>query len=352
MSRPKCERILRVNRPTHGRKACEPITTTTLQPSDSCYTNLTRARNQDCARPLGWDTGLTWRYEVEPCSFRELRALDWPWAEAGPVTRMRTPNVRALTDRGAWQFARAFCVVSKPSRSCDAVRGRSLRDPSLCFFARSWRSPRTPPPRRRSRTYPLPETGTTRRTTCRAVQAADPVITNGVPTSIIRWGTTSGTPQSGYDYTTTIPPPVTLPGTGPLFPLGTFTHRNFEVGDPSLTSVLLDVVLVLDVDGVSTGPLTFTFRFNHEETPNNQNPCPVSDAARRRVYGPRDDRFLGATHDVPGRWHRLHVVDGFSGRERQSGVRIHHARRRHAQHVGPDRPVHVGADSAQSAAAA
>jgi uncharacterized repeat protein (TIGR01451 family) len=106
------------------------------------------------------------------------------------------------------------------------------------------------------------------------VQAGDPVITNGVPTSIIRWGVTSATPQSGYDYTTTTPPPITLPGSAPLFPLGTFTHRNFVVGDPSLTSVLLDVVLVLDVDGVSTGPLTFTFRFNHEETPNNQNPCP------------------------------------------------------------------------------
>src|SRR5262245_20429605 len=28
-------------------------------------------------------------------------------------------------------------------------------------------------------------------------QPGDPVITNGIPTSIIRWGTTSGTPQSG-----------------------------------------------------------------------------------------------------------------------------------------------------------
>jgi uncharacterized repeat protein (TIGR01451 family)/fimbrial isopeptide formation D2 family protein len=105
-------------------------------------------------------------------------------------------------------------------------------------------------------------------------QPGDPVITNGSPTSIIRWGTTSGTPQSGYDYTATIPPPFTLPGPIPFFSLGTFTHRNFEVGDPSLTAVQLDVVLVLDVDGVQTGPLTFTYTFNHEETPNNQNPCP------------------------------------------------------------------------------
>ena len=106
------------------------------------------------------------------------------------------------------------------------------------------------------------------------VQPADPVITNGTPTSIIRWGTTSGTPQSGYDFTGTIPPPQTFPGPAPFFSLGTFTHQNFEVSDPSLTSVQLDVVILLNVDGVPTGPLTFTFTFNHEETPNNLNPCP------------------------------------------------------------------------------
>ena len=105
-------------------------------------------------------------------------------------------------------------------------------------------------------------------------QPGDPVITNGIPTSIIRWGTTSGTPQSGYDFTATLPPPQTFPGPIPFFSLGTFTHRNFEVGDPSLTSTQLDVVLVLSVDGVSTGPLSFTFTLNHEETPNNQTPCP------------------------------------------------------------------------------
>ena len=106
------------------------------------------------------------------------------------------------------------------------------------------------------------------------VQPGDPVITNGVPTSIIRWGTTSGTPQSGYDFTASLPPPFTLPGTIPFFSLGTFTHLNYAVSDPSLTSVQLDVVMMLSIDGVPTGPLTFTYTFNHEETPNNANPCP------------------------------------------------------------------------------
>src|SRR5262245_16813087 len=97
-------------------------------------------------------------------------------------------------------------------------------------------------------------------------QPGDPVITNGVPTSSISWGTTTGS-QSGYDVTITIPDPQT-------FPVATFSHRNFPVTDPSLTSVMLDIVLDFTVDGVQTGPLTFTFTFTHHETPNNQPTCP------------------------------------------------------------------------------
>src|SRR5438128_993385 len=105
-------------------------------------------------------------------------------------------------------------------------------------------------------------------------QPGDPVITNGVPTSSINWGVTSGA-QSGYDFSRTIPGAQTLPpAPTPFFPLGTFTHRNFPVSDPSLTAVQLDVVLLLNVDGVQTGPLKFTFLFKHEETPNNLTPCP------------------------------------------------------------------------------
>lgn len=96
-------------------------------------------------------------------------------------------------------------------------------------------------------------------------QPGDPSITNGVPTSSISWG--GANPQSGYDVTITIPDPN-------QFPVADFSHRNFTVPDPSLTSVELDFVLDFDVDGSQTGPLTFTFTFNHEETPNNLNPCP------------------------------------------------------------------------------
>ena len=106
------------------------------------------------------------------------------------------------------------------------------------------------------------------------VQPGDPVITNGNPTSIIRWGDSA--PQSGYDFNAAnpLPPPFQLPGTLPFFSLGSFVHHNFPVGDPSLTSVQLDVFLVIAVDGVPRPPLTFTYTFNHVETPNNLDPCP------------------------------------------------------------------------------
>ena len=104
-------------------------------------------------------------------------------------------------------------------------------------------------------------------------QQGEPVITNGDPTSIIRWGRTSGQ-QSGYDFTAQVPPPFDLPGPVPFFSMGSFVHNNFSVSPPSLVSVQLDVVIVMAVDGVQIPPLTFTYTINHEETPNNLDPCP------------------------------------------------------------------------------
>ena len=104
-------------------------------------------------------------------------------------------------------------------------------------------------------------------------QPGDPAIVNGDPISSISWGTTTG-PQSGYDFIATLPPPFTLPGSIPYFSLGTFQHRNFSVDQPWLTSAELDVELVLAIDGVPTGPLSFSFTLNHDETPNDLDPCP------------------------------------------------------------------------------
>ena len=76
-------------------------------------------------------------------------------------------------------------------------------------------------------------------------QPGDPVITNGVPTSSVSWG--GANPQSGYDVTITIPDP-TLP------PVADFAHRNFPVPSPSLTSIVLDMIIGFDIDGVPDRP--------------------------------------------------------------------------------------------------
>lgn len=99
-------------------------------------------------------------------------------------------------------------------------------------------------------------------------------IRNGDPTSSIDWGGTVAI--SGYDFTKNIPGPQILPPVPtPLFPLGTFTHRNQDLTpNPSfrtLSTVKLDIVLTLDVDGSLVGPLTFTFNFTHDETSNTSN---------------------------------------------------------------------------------
>ena len=76
----------------------------------------------------------------------------------------------------------------------------------------------------------------------------------------------------------------------------------------------------------------------------------LSDAARRGVHGPRDDRRLADADDVQRRWRGLHVVDELP-QQRQSGVRVHHARRRHDQQLGPRRAIHVAESAARHAGA-
>jgi hypothetical protein len=97
-------------------------------------------------------------------------------------------------------------------------------------------------------------------------------ITNGDPTSSINWG--GNVAVSGYDFTKSMPGEQTIPpAPTPLFPLGSFTHRNQDLtvngnNSRTLKTVKLDVVLSLTVDGNPVGPLTFTFNFNHDETSN------------------------------------------------------------------------------------
>jgi hypothetical protein len=107
------------------------------------------------------------------------------------------------------------------------------------------------------------------------VQAFDPAITPAGASTIttVVWGEPPvlNGPQSGYAFAANLAPGsinVNPPPVSSFFNLGTFTHNNFVVDNPYLTSVLLDVIMTFDVDGVSSGPHTFTYLFNHTETPN------------------------------------------------------------------------------------
>lgn len=99
----------------------------------------------------------------------------------------------------------------------------------------------------------------------------DPVITNGGPPRIVRWGVPGAFfgLQSGYDYTpATTPYNATVDGAA--FLLGTFVHQNFPISGPTLASVNLDFSL----DWASFLPgLAGAFAFTHHETPNGADPC-------------------------------------------------------------------------------
>jgi hypothetical protein len=109
------------------------------------------------------------------------------------------------------------------------------------------------------------------------VQVGDPAITPAIASTVttVSWGVPPGAPgvnpQSNYVFAANLAPGninVNPPPVSSFFTLGTFTHNNFVVDNPYLTSVLLDVIMTFKVDGVSSGPHTFTYLFNHTETPN------------------------------------------------------------------------------------
>ena len=97
---------------------------------------------------------------------------------------------------------------------------------------------------------------------------------NGTVASSVRWGDPAApnTIQSRYDFdAVTTPPGVSF--TVPPSPsadkaLGVFSHHNFPIFTPFLTSVVLTVTAQVIVDGQNQGNRNFVFDFTHEETPN------------------------------------------------------------------------------------
>lgn len=108
------------------------------------------------------------------------------------------------------------------------------------------------------------------------VNPTNTVSLNGVGSNQINWGSpaNSANRQSGYVFDGVTSQPLTLPSGGNStgnFALGTFTHNNFPILVGSSNSSISGATLALNLN-ITNGSVfnqTFTFNFNHNETPNN-----------------------------------------------------------------------------------
>jgi hypothetical protein len=96
---------------------------------------------------------------------------------------------------------------------------------------------------------------------------------SGEGTNAINWGVSAGQGQSGYVFEGAAPPALTATDEVD-FTLGEFTHNNFPVFPPSLSSV--DLLVTLNVEGF--GDITSLYEFTHTETPNRSDPCDFAGA--------------------------------------------------------------------------
>lgn len=96
--------------------------------------------------------------------------------------------------------------------------------------------------------------------------ASEGTNVNGIGTSQIRWGESTGYGQSGYNFNGTAPLPQSILNNDP-FTIGSLTHINRPVTGDSITGVDLAITLGFGASG-DTGSSSGTFVFAHNETPN------------------------------------------------------------------------------------
>jgi hypothetical protein len=113
---------------------------------------------------------------------------------------------------------------------------------------------------------------------------ADPgsVVTSnsggGTSSTEIRWS------ASGYNFIAAAGASANVPPSpSPSFVLGTFQHVNQPIFSDAITAVSLRVQSDIMVDAVTIGPKQFEFRFTHDETPNDENPCAYGGANNQGV---------------------------------------------------------------------
>jgi hypothetical protein len=98
--------------------------------------------------------------------------------------------------------------------------------------------------------------------------AATYINTDGITgNEEIRWGSpATNAGRSGYRFDSSpVPANVAI---NSAFSLGEFTHFNFPVYAPSLDNANLNIGMNFTLDGGTTLNKTFSFLFDHDETPN------------------------------------------------------------------------------------
>ncbi len=105
----------------------------------------------------------------------------------------------------------------------------------------------------------------------------------GNPTA--RWGADTGSGQSGYNFDALVGAINTVVPPSPSgdFVLGTFTHVNQPILAPSISSIVLTVTAQVLIAGIDQGSRNFVFDFDHDETPNGDNPCAFGGANNQGV---------------------------------------------------------------------
>lgn len=95
---------------------------------------------------------------------------------------------------------------------------------------------------------------------------------NGLDTGTVRWGTNTGSGQSGYRFTGLAPTGPHAPDS--VFDMGTFTHFNRPISaGTSISAAILKVAFTFSIDGGAAITRHSIFDFAHWETPNAANPC-------------------------------------------------------------------------------
>ncbi len=108
---------------------------------------------------------------------------------------------------------------------------------------------------------------------------------NGTANATVSWGV--GNNQSGYRFEAIGIPtlevdPIT--NVSAITNIGQFTHFNFPINaGTSITGVKLQFTTDVLVNGGLFGTVNFIYAFDHDETPNNDNPCAYGGANNQGV---------------------------------------------------------------------